>query len=220
MDNRPPRRLSNNAIATIVGLILVIGGGTVWVALNSRSPAPTSTPTPTSSSAITSSPTPIATNSAIPSASPSEVKQETAEIYWLQSKGDKFELVERPVTLDKATSTNPNAILEQAFQRLFAGPSNSDREISTSIPPGTKLRSVQVEKDTVKIDLSPEFTSGGGSASMTGRLGQVIYTATSLDPNAKVFISVNGKLLETLGGEGLELEQPLTRSSFQKNFPL
>lgn len=226
MDNRPPgSRLSNSAIATIAGLILAIGGGTVWVALNSRSPAPTPTPTPSGN--ITSSPTPIATSSPTPttaspspSVSPTEVKQETAEIYWLQSKEDKFELVERPVTLDKATSTNPNAILEQAFIRLLAGPSNSDREISTSIPQGTKLRSVQVENDTVAVDLSPEFTSGGGSASMTGRLGQVIYTATSLDPNAKVVISVDGKPLETLGGEGLQLEQPLTRSSFQKNFPL
>lgn len=227
MDNRPPRRLSNSAIATIAGLILAIGGGTVWVASNSRSPAPAPTATPTSSSNVTSSPTPIATSNptpttptSTPSASPPEVKQQTAEIYWLQSKNDKFELVERPVTLDKATSTNPNAILEQAFMRLLAGPSNSDREISTTIPQGTKLQSVKVENDTVKVDLSPEFTSGGGSASMTGRLGQVIYTATSLDPNAKVLISVDGKLLETLGGEGLELEQPLTRSSFQKNFPL
>jgi hypothetical protein len=29
-----------------------------------------------------------------------------------------------------------------------------------------------------------------------------------------------GKPLEVLGGEGVELEQPLTRESFQKNYPL
>jgi spore germination protein GerM len=31
---------------------------------------------------------------------------------------------------------------------------------------------------------------------------------------------VEGKPLEVLGGEGLELEQPLTRENFKKNFAL
>ncbi|MFO5473015.1 MAG: GerMN domain-containing protein, partial [Dolichospermum sp.] len=72
----------------------------------------------------------------------------------------------------------------------------------------------------VHVNLSENFTSGGGSSSMIGRIGQVVYTATSLNPQAKVYIEVNGKPLEVLGGEGVELEQPLTRESFQKNYPL
>ncbi|HEY9848170.1 MAG TPA: GerMN domain-containing protein [Leptolyngbyaceae cyanobacterium] len=207
MDNRPPRRrISNAAIATVGGLIVAIGAGTVWLALNPPTPTPTPTPTATNTpSSIEQSPV---------------AQPETAEVYWLQEKDNKFELVARPVTLDKTASKDDSAILEQAFNRLLAGPGDSLQDVSSSIPDGTKLRSVKVENDTVNVDLSQEFTEGGGSASMTGRLGQVIYTATSLNPNAKVTIAVDGKQLETLGGEGLELEQPLTRESFQKNFPL
>jgi len=51
---------------------------------------------------------------------------------------------------------------------------------------------------------------------MSSRVAQVLYTATSLQPNAKVWIDIEGKPLEVLGGEGLLLEQPLTRESFEK----
>jgi len=51
---------------------------------------------------------------------------------------------------------------------------------------------------------------------MSSRVAQVLYTATSLQPNAKVWIDIEGKPLEVLGGEGLLLEQPLTQESFEK----
>jgi spore germination protein GerM len=70
------------------------------------------------------------------------------------------------------------------------------------------------------VDLSQEFTAGGGSASMTGRVAQILYTATSINPNTNVWIDVEGKRLEVLGGEGLVLDQPLTRQNFEKNFDL
>ncbi|MEW5861695.1 MAG: spore germination protein, partial [Cyanobacteriota bacterium] len=59
-----------------------------------------------------------------------------------------------------------------------------------------------------------------GSASMTGRVAQILYTATSINPNTNVWIDVEGKRLEVLGGEGLVIDQPLTRQNFEKNFDL
>ncbi|MEO0854851.1 MAG: hypothetical protein AAFY15_15310, partial [Cyanobacteria bacterium J06648_11] len=54
--------------------------------------------------------------------------------------------------------------------------------------------------------------------SMLGRVTQVLYTATSQDVDAEVWISVEGKEVDVLSGEGLLLEQPLTRASFAPSF--
>lgn len=141
---------------------------------------------------------------------------QTVQVYWVKGAIGKFEAVPTKVAVKQADK--PDAALQAAFNSLLAGP--KDASVSSEIPKGTKLRSLSVKNEGVYVDLSAEFSSGGGSNSMTGRLGQVIYTATSLKPNTKVWISVEGKPLELLGGEGLEVAQPSTRQSFDKNFPL
>ncbi|MEG4802561.1 GerMN domain-containing protein [Microcoleus sp. ARI1-B5] len=141
---------------------------------------------------------------------------QTVQVYWVKDASGKFEAFPTKVAI--AQADKPDAALQAAFNSLLAGP--KDATVSSEIPKGTKLRSLSVKNDGVYVDLSSEFTSGGGSTSMTSRLGQVIYTATSLKPNTKVWISVEGKPLELLGGEGLEVAQPSTRQIFDKNFPL
>lgn len=143
--------------------------------------------------------------------------EQNAEIFWLQDTGTGLKLVPQTVQV-KAVGKSPNQVLEGAFQQLLAGPTEGTD--STTIPKGTKLLSVKQASDGIHVNLSEEFTTGGGSSSMMGRVGQVVYTATALDKNAKVYIEVDGKPLEVLGGEGLELEQPLTRETFDKNYSL
>ncbi|MDQ2096064.1 MAG: GerMN domain-containing protein [Tychonema bourrellyi B0820] len=141
---------------------------------------------------------------------------QTVQVYWVKDVGGKFQGVPTRVALKEVD--RPDTTLQAAFNSLLAGP--KDAKVYSEIPKGTKLRSLSVKNEGVYVDLSGEFVSGGGSSSMSSRLGQVIYTATSLKPNAKVWISVEGKPLELLGGEGLEVAQPSTRQTFDKNFPI
>ncbi|NER81424.1 MAG: spore germination protein, partial [Leptolyngbya sp. SIO1D8] len=101
---------------------------------------------------------------------------------------------------------------------LMTGPAESEGEAATSIPEQTELVALTVESDGIHVDLSDEFTIGGGSASMIGRLAQVVYTATTLEPETPVWISVEGSPLTLLGGEGLEIRQPITRSDLTADF--
>jgi spore germination protein GerM len=137
------------------------------------------------------------------------------QFYWLKQTSNTVALVPIPLT---GAGGAPNVQLEAGLKRLLTGPANTD--VSSAIPEGTQLNSVKVQADGVHIDLSREFTTGGGSASMQGRLGQLIYTASSLNPNTKVWISIAGEPLRVLGGEGLEVPHPITRQDFDREFQL
>ncbi|MDJ0599232.1 MAG: GerMN domain-containing protein [Crocosphaera sp.] len=199
-NNNRQNRSSIGFIAGIIAAMLTTGTVATWWAINSltKSPIPI-TPTPTES----------------PVTQPSETEKR-GQIYWLDATGDRLKLEESPLTLQK--SLTDQEVLETAVKDLLSGPQNAEND--TTIPPDTKLLSLKLDDKGVHLDLSSQFTTGGGSASMIGRLAQLLYTATSLDPNAKVWLSIDGEPLELLGGEGLMIEQPMTRQWFEENFEL
>ncbi len=188
------KRISSGVIAAVSAAVVLVGGGVAWLASNQP-------------------PTPISPSQTI---TPRDTVQgQTPHVYWLKPRDTGLDLVPQPVEI---AATQPNQVLERAFQALLAGPTEGTD--STTIPPETKLLGLKIENGEVHVNLSEDFTKGGGSTSMVGRIGQVIYTATTLDPNAKVYIEVEGEKLEFLGGEGVEVLQPLTRQSFEQNYPL
>ncbi|PSB00917.1 GerMN domain-containing protein [Merismopedia glauca] len=202
--SEPGNRRFPVIIAAIFSTLLVGGGGLAWwISQNNQGLKPISPPT-TQSQLVPGSATP----------SVQSATEKSLNLYWLKDNGKKLELVPSPVQVQ--AGDNPSTVLQAVFRALLAGSNNS--QLASTIPQGTKLRSLEVKPDGVHVNLSQEFTSGGGSASMSGRLGQVVYTATALDPNASVWINVEGKKLEVLGGEGLEIEQPLTRQKFREDF--
>jgi spore germination protein GerM len=158
---------------------------------------------------------PVTTSTTIPNNSDRQIQP---QVYWLRSNRNKLTLVAKSLPPNTSGST-PQQVLTTTVQKLLSAQPRDD--LSSTIPKGTKLLSLQVRADGVHVDLSPEFRAGGGSTSMIYRVAQVIYTSTSLDPNAKVFISVGGQSIDSnhpLGGEGLILQQPTTRTQFAADF--
>jgi len=223
-DQRSRRHLPLGIIAGLSALVLATGSAVAWwefqSALRSKAPA---------SDVIENSQVPSEQQKAPPAViAPSTTSKppvskivpaaetKTLQVYWLKASGNTIAFSPSPVTL--SAQETPNNILAAAVDKLLAGPSSAS--VTTTIPRDTKLRSLYIKDDEIHVDLSQAFTQGGGSTSMTARVGQILYTATSLNPDASVRLAVEGKPLETLGGEGLMLEQPLTRESFERDFPL
>ncbi len=204
-DQERTNRISPILIAAVSAVVIAVSGGIAWFSSHSSN-----------------SPTPVNPSQNLPQRplqqqhTARRINQQTAHIYWIKPVGTKLELVSDSV---KVNTQQPKQALETAFQTLLAGPADQDQG-STTIPQGTKLLGLEVNGNIVHVNLSHDFITGGGSTSMMGRIGQVVYTATTLRPRSKVYIEVNGKQLDVLGGEGVELQQPLTREKFKQDYQL
>ena len=175
-------------------------------------------PTPTTTPSVEPSASPPATPTSVPATPSPAVTDTKIQVYWLQDKDSKLELVPALITLVDDGIDTPTERLTAAVERLLTGSANAD--MTSAIPEATKLNKLTIKEDGVHIDLNQEFTTGGGSASMQGRLGQVVYTASMLNPQEKIWLSIEGEPLEVLGGEGLLVSQPMTRQEFDQEFSL
>lgn len=108
--------------------------------------------------------------------------------------------------------------LNYALKTLFSGPSLKElnQGYSSEIPKGTRLLSVKDTGVVYIIDVSDEFQYGGGTESQYLRLRQLIKTVVSLKLTKPVYLYLNGKKAEVIGGEGILITQPLSEKSLNE----
>jgi len=101
-----------------------------------------------------------------------------------------------------------------SIRELIAAPTNWEKSkgLSSEIPTSTKILSVRESSNNILIDLSSSFESGGGAESTYIRVKQLIKTVQA-NTKLPVYLYINGKQANVIGGEGIMLKQPLTEKS-------
>jgi hypothetical protein len=87
------------------------------------------------------------------------------------------------------------------------------------VPSGTTLRGLTIRDRVATVDLSGRFDDGGGTLSMTARLAQVVFTLTSFPTVDEVVLWLDGRPVTELGGEGIDVSEPLDRGDYEDLSP-
>ncbi|MEO8463075.1 MAG: GerMN domain-containing protein, partial [Chloroflexota bacterium] len=115
------------------------------------------------------------------------------------------------------------AMATAAMNALLEGPASAEVNASpamyTTIPAGTRLLGLTIANGVATVNLSREFESGGGSASVLGRLGQVVFTLTQFPTVDSVAFELDGQPVTVFSGEGVVLDHPVGRSDFADQLP-
>lgn len=163
-------------------------------------------------SAASSSPTTV-TDPTAPAPSPTVQEGEAVLEVWF-ARGDRLFLTHRivPETLSVARAS---------VEALLEGPTAEEAGdgLTSSIPPGTRLLDIGIDGSTATVDLSGEYESGGGSASMFGRLAQVVFTVTQFASVEDVSLRIDGDTVEVFSSEGIVLDRPQTRDDYEGQMP-
>lgn len=138
-------------------------------------------------------------------------------IFFTRSEGTAIVLAEAVRTVPRGDAS---ALVRAALAELLQGPTEAEQAtgLVSQIPSGTRLRNVRIAGGVVQADFSKEVESGGGSASMLGRMWQIVYTATQVPQAPRVQILIEGRQREAMGGEGVIIAEPIARPQTPPRF--
>lgn len=131
-----------------------------------------------------------------------EISKYSHKCYFYSHNGELL-LAERKLSMKPS--------LESALNVLLKGPliTETKKGIYSEIPANVDLISVTRIENDIIVDLTSNFGNGGGSKSITNRVNQLSKTVKLYEPNKKVYLYINGKEVEYLGGDGVYIKQPL-----------
>ena len=178
----------------VSALVLVLGALLVaGCDGGSEQTGPTGTPPATSPDGTTSARTSVA-------------------VYFL--RGEKVSPVRR--TIDATP-----AVARAAMTALLEGPTEEEAAdgLASAVPAGTHLRDIALADGVATVDLDGSFGDGGGSASMLGRVAQVVATLTRFPTVQRVAFKLDGEPVEAIGGEGVVVDPPIGRAAIEGQTP-
>lgn len=150
----------------------------------------------------------------IPGKKPETKQKESAEIYFLALDSNSNGIY-KPVKRE-IPEGNENK-LEYAIKELIKGPNIIEKSTGaySEIPQTTKLLGIKESGNKVIIDFSSDFQYGGGTDSIYSRMMQLIKTAINNTKNKNIYLYLDGKQVNIIGGEGIMISQPLTEKSLE-----
>ncbi len=140
--------------------------------------------------------------------------QETTEVMVFFSKNKGSESVTEGVVRQIPKEFDALSI-NYALEELLEGPDEKEESQGyfSEIPKGTQLIEVTQAPNELRVNLSRQFISGGGSHSMQQRMKQLNGTIRSVEKAIPVFIDIEGKQLDLLGGEGIMVKEPVNQGT-------
>lgn len=133
-------------------------------------------------------------------------------VYFVRDTGTTFTL-ESVFRQTRSGASDVEATSRRALAALADGPTSEEaaRGLVSEVPPTVTVHDVRLRGRLLEVDLDGVFAAGGGSASMFGRLYQVMYTLTHPNDVDEVALYLDGQPLRVLGGEGVMVEHPWSR---------
>jgi germination protein M len=221
--HRPPGTAPLLALVLLAGSALACGPSTGDLGSVATQPpteepsleVPSAEPTPGSSGATPSA----ASGSTEPTPGPTSAGTTTIRAYFfLGSFIDNAGLV--PVLREIPRT---HAVGAAAMRALLEGPNDAELgarpAMYSTIPADTRFLGLGIEAGVATVDLSREFEAGGGSASVLGRLAQVVYTLTQFPTVQAVRFKLDGQLVQVFSGEGVVLDHPVGRADYTDQLP-
>ncbi len=137
-------------------------------------------------------------------------EKNTASIYFLTLDNGNNSIYKR---VEREVPKNEDKF-EYSIKSLLKGPGLIEKSAGaySEIPVSTKLLGVKQTKNKIIIDFSSDFQYGGGTDSIYSRMMQLIKTALN-NTDKKVYLYLDGKQANIIGGEGIMISQPLTEKS-------
>ena len=106
--------------------------------------------------------------------------------------------------------------LRYALTQLVAGPTQYEKNVGvySEVPKNVQIMGIVESDKKIIIDISGNIQNGGGADSLYSRFKQVIKTALANgSPKKPIYLYIDGKQAEVIGGEGIMITQPLSENS-------